>query len=69
MHWVCVTAGVTPVRILPELPLCWTWPILAGSKAGQLLSKAEPASEVNSTSVRIYLRKGKNQCTGVGKQK
>jgi len=37
-------------------------PVPAGSKMDPLLAKAEPISDIGSTSVTIYLRNSENRC-------
>ena len=56
------TEGVASVRSCQKLPPCLTEPRPPGSKRDLPLVKAEPISDVSSTSVTRYLRKGKNCC-------
>ena len=53
---------VASVRRHQKLLPCWTEPVPAGSKMDLLVAKAEPVSDVGSTSVIPYLRKGKKCC-------
>jgi len=49
------------VRSCEKLPLCLTKPTPAGSKMDLTLAKAEPSSNVHSTSVITYLRRGRKK--------
>lgn len=68
MCWLCVAglvveaAGVASVRKHQELPLRWTEPVPAGSKADLPVAKAEPISSVHGTHVITGLRSSKNCC-------
>jgi len=51
--------GVASVRSCEKLPPCLIKPVPAGSKVDLLLAKAKPVIDGGSTSVIIYLRRGK----------
>ena len=53
--------GVSSKRSCQKLPLCPTEPMPAGSKADPPLAKAEPVRDGGSTSVIMYLKKGKKK--------
>jgi len=54
--------GVAPVRSCQKIPPWLTEPVPADVKMDPPLTKAEPISDGGSTSVIIYLRRGKNYC-------
>jgi len=61
--------GVTSVRSCEKLPPCLIKPVPAGSKTDPPLAKAKPVSDGGSTSVIIYLRKGKKNCSETAVQR
>jgi len=53
------TIGVASVRSCEKLALCATDPVPAGSETDPPLAKAKRISDGGSTSVIMYLRRGK----------